>query len=793
MSITLVKNKIAQFQIAIPDNASKVEKTVSAELCHYIKKATGAKVEIVAESMTSGTTIYVGYTDFAKANGVSGTQKENWIIKAIDGNIVLTGGLDGNDRGVAYAVYHFLEDYLGVHWWNYNEEYVPYVEEFSVDEYIDDNHTPLVPYRKVIENFSHENFLCQARNRMNIIGDDGIECGAFNEDVKSLGGAIYMGPPHHVHTLPMYFPVDKYFDDHPEWWAYSEVLDKRIDYGQLCLTNESFYEAMLSKLLDNIEIENKKCEETNTEKPYFYSISFADKQYTCECPKCREQIKKAGISGYALKFVNRLAKDVAKKHPDVLLETLAYMRYIEPPLDGTVPEPNVIIRYADIPQSSLHDLNHHVNADSLRRTKKWSELCRKNGSPFFIWDYHIHHYPSCPMPQAYRIIANAKINYEMGTTGYLEENESYNPRDFFALDQWLSYKVLEDPTQDGEALINTFMNCYYGDAGKYLKEYLELCHDVAEKSNFSMRLDEPITLWNYVTLDLVEKGMSLLTMAEKAINGNSELEARVKIAKLGMLTAIAGRYYEFKKQKESCGENFDYDLKAVCDEAISALREYEKLFAYNSKGEEHLYIAGHVKRDVAIMQELAQRKDETFALPAKLSGINPDNVTDIYAKNIIRFYQSGTGVSIVEDTDSSVDKVMKFSRATMNSGYLDRYTVTSSDALIPKPLSFFVKMKNTEAKVFAKKLDVFKEDIVPDEYHLYKLEGVKGIKPGANLVLYIINQRDIAIEISEISRLMPFEECDIYVSMKATGEYYGGSAKDDDALYFDRFVVVKTK
>ena len=793
MSIALVENQVANFKIAIPDNASIVEKTVSSELADYIFKATGAKAEIISESSALGTTIYVGHTEFAKTKNIIGTSKENWIIKTVENNIVLTGGIDANDRGVAYSVYHFLEDYLGVHWWNYSEEYVPDLKDFSVEENIDDNQTPLVPYRKVIELFTHENFLCQARNRMNIIGDDGITDGAFDSDVKARGGAIYMGPPHHVHTLPKYFPVEEYFEKHPEWWAYSEVLDKRIDYGQLCLTNESLYKAMLDKLIANIENENKKCEATGTEKPYFYSISFADRQYTCECPKCSEQIKNAGISGYALKFVNRLAKDVAKLYPDVLLETLAYMRYIEPPLDDTVPEKNVIIRYADIPQSSLHDLNHPINADPLRRTKEWAKLCRKNGSPFFIWDYHIHHYPPCPMPQAHRIIENAKINYEFGASGYLEENESYNASDFYALAQWLSYKVLEDPTQDGEKLIDTFMNCYYGKAGKYLKEYLQICHEVAEKSGFSMRLDEPATLWNYVTLDLIEKGMPLLLKAKEAVAGNSQLEARVKIAKLGMLNAIAGRYYEFKKQKEAAGEKFEYDLKAVCDESIDAFKEFEKIFAYNSKGEEHKFVAPRVRRDISIMQELAQRKDESFKLPRELADIDAENVVDIYAKNIVRFYSADTGVTIIEDSDSEVDKVMKFSRKAMSSGYLDRYTVTSADALLPKPLSFFVKKKNNEVKVYAKKIDLYREDIVQNGYHLYKLEGIKGITPESNLVLYIINQRDIAVDVSQICKLMPFKECDIYVSMKATGEYYGGNKEDDDALYFDRFIIVKTK
>ncbi len=794
MNISLVINKKAEFKIAVPDSASLVEKTVSAELQEYIKKATGAMAEIVEESKAEGTVIYVGHTEYAKKNSLLGNSKENWIIKAIDGNIVLTGGLDNCDRGVAYSVYHFLEDYLGVHWWSYAEEYVPRISDFSVPGDIYDNKTPAVPHRKIIETFTHKDFVCQARNRMNIIGDDGIEGGAFREDVKALGGAIPFGPPHHVHSFPLYFPAEVYFDEHPDWWAYNEVLDKRIDFGQLCLSNEGLYQEMLKKLLDNIEAENKKSEETNTEKPCFYSISFADKPFTCECPKCKETIKNAGISGYALKFVNRLAKDVAKIHPDVLLETLAYMRYIEPPLDDTVPEKNVMIRYADIPQSSLHSINHPVNAGSLRRIKEWSKLCSINNSPLVIWDYLLHMYPSCPMPQVYRIIENVKMAYAKGVKGYMVENETECPRDFWALDQWVLNRIIEDPTLDGETLINTFLKNYYGAADKYIKEYLDMTNEIAVESNFAMRLDEPVTLWNYATLELVEKGTEIFAKAEKAVEGDKLLSSRVRIAKLGLLNVMIARYWEFKNAKKAKGEEFDYDLGELANEAINAVKTFERIYAFDCDGVyRHKAVSKTVKRDIGIYKDLAKRTDEKFPLPAELSHINPADITDIYAKNIIRFFDGKTGEAIIEDDGALVDKVLKLSRKDMSAQCQSRYAVTTADAAMPQPLSFFVKIKNTEEKVYDAKLDVYKEDIVTDKYHLYKLEGVKGITPKSNLVLYIINQRDISVNVSEICKLMPFEECDIYISMKATGEFYGGSADDEDALYFERFIIVKTK
>lgn len=797
MDILLVKNRVAYFKIAIPDNASIVEKKVSCELKEYIKRATGADSEIVNESEAVGTTIYVGHTAFARENGISGNDIENWIIKAVDGNVVLTGGINATDRGVAYSVYHFLEDYLDIHWWNTFEEYVPDMPDFSIQGDIYDNKTPAAAYRKIIELFSHRDFVCQARNRMNIIGDDGIADGAFNEDVKARGGAIYMAPPHHVHSMSHYIKADEEFAEHPDWWAYNEVLNKRIDFGQLCLSSEGLYQAMLDKLLKNIEEQNKKCEETGTEKPYFYSVSLADLDYLCECPACRETIQKSGKSGYVLKFVNRLAKDIAKTYPDVFLETLAYAKYIEPPLDETAPEANVIIRYADMYQDFLHDLDYTTNFDPfsrIDRIKAWVKVCERNNSPLFIWDYVLNFFPHSPMPQVFRIINNVKKTYEAGITGYLVENEMNNPRDFWALDQWVLNRIIEDPAQDGDTLIDTFISKYYGHAASYVKEYLMLLHKEAEKSGFILICDEPTGNWNFVTLELAEKSMELFTKAQEAACREDALQRRVRMVFSGLLKAIAVRYFEFKRAKEEQGGVFSFERKKIIEEIVLSANEFKKTYACAPDGSViHDSLMKGADREIKIFSELLEKTDDKFPLPEELSALSEKNITDVYIKDVIRFIYDEKGVSIVDDNEALVGKVLKFKKDAMDPSTKFHYTVTEKKEATPHPLSFYVKKKNVEEDINAYRLDLYKEDIVADKYQLYKIEGVQGVTPEANLGLYIAVQRGLAINLSEICRSMPFEECDIYISMKATGEHYGGKKEDENALYLERVIVVKTK
>ena len=48
-------------------------------------------------------------------------------------------------------------------------------------------------------------------------------------------------------------PAREYFDSHPEWFAWSDVEGKRINYGHYCLSSEGFYQAVLEKLIDYIK------------------------------------------------------------------------------------------------------------------------------------------------------------------------------------------------------------------------------------------------------------------------------------------------------------------------------------------------------------------------------------------------------------------------------------------------------------------------------------------------------------------------------------------------------------
>ena len=155
MFISIIENHQSQHVIAVPKNATIVENYGAQELQEYLLKATGAQLPIITEDAVTSKAFYVGQTAYARTAGICSVEKENWKIRVLDGNVVLTGGTNGSERGNIYAVYHFLEDVVGIRWWNTAEEDVPELTKLALDAELSLEGTPKFSFRKVWINECH--------------------------------------------------------------------------------------------------------------------------------------------------------------------------------------------------------------------------------------------------------------------------------------------------------------------------------------------------------------------------------------------------------------------------------------------------------------------------------------------------------------------------------------------------------------------------------------------------------------------------------------------------------------
>jgi hypothetical protein len=115
--LVLARDGRTDYVVAEADQATEPERFAVRELIHFLSRVTGAALPAVPESAqsTGSRRIYVGWTKYARRQGIdpAGLGEEEWIIRTVGRDLVLTGG---RPRGTLYAVYEFLERSVGCHW-----------------------------------------------------------------------------------------------------------------------------------------------------------------------------------------------------------------------------------------------------------------------------------------------------------------------------------------------------------------------------------------------------------------------------------------------------------------------------------------------------------------------------------------------------------------------------------------------------------------------------------------------------------------------------------------------------
>ena len=450
-------------QIILPAEPTDIEQTAAKELNTYFGKITGRELPVINEGdaqVTAG--IYIGNTQFASANNVTYPEaqfEEGWTIKAVNGNLVLTGGAG---RGVLYSVFHLLEDYMGVRWWTYWEEYVPTMAEVRLSGKLNVSGKPVFAWREIHAGrtaIGETNLFC-VRNRLN---------GDTSNAPAEYGGEEAFGLLAHVHTFNRYFDIND-FKTNPEWFAY--VGGGRSASSQLCLTNQELVEEMSKRVLNSIERSFAQADAAGTKRPLLYDVSPNDMEGHCCCEACLKARNEKGLSGVLLNFVNQVAENVGEVYPEVFIETLAYANYVEMPLDDTKPADNVVIRLC-----IGRGLNKTFTEETQQNVKHWSAIT-KTGQ-LYIWDYCVFYNNPGVAPTVLDYSENFQLLHKLGINGYFGEHEDPIMNDFWDMKFWLNAKLMEDPYQDQDKLVDDFLTGYYGAAAPYLLEYLQIMNKQA--------------------------------------------------------------------------------------------------------------------------------------------------------------------------------------------------------------------------------------------------------------------------------------------------------------------------
>ncbi len=517
--LTLIKDQKSDYVIFVSENAIASEKTAARILQENLDKIADCKIPITNSKPASEKVIYLGFNEapYELVNGVdtTGFEKGEYIIRTNNGQLLIAGG---KPRGTLYGVIGLLSDQLGCRWYTPGFSKIPKLEKVVIKD-LDIREKPVFEYREAWFNEAYKP-MWAAYNRLNP---------NLVSMPDSLGGGYKMYP--FVHTFFQLVSPEKYMKDHPEY--YSMIDGKRISdphRGQLCLTNPDVLKIATEQVFKWIE------EHPDVD---IFSVDQNDNNQYCQCPDCAAlDEKEESNAACMINFVNQIADTVAKRYPQVKLQTLAYNYSIKPP-KTLKPRQNVTIRMCPLSKCNTHAINDSTCERNIELTEAlsgWAKIADR----ITIWDYftNFRHY-FIPFPNFETVTQNVRYYAECNCIGLFAQGNNVPDNgggEFSALRAWVFAQLMWNPYQDGWALINEFVENVYGPAAPYIKEYITLIQDEIMKSGVHLgAYDFEPTQFSYLPSELVNKAEELFSQAENAAKDDGLLLERVELAHLPVL------------------------------------------------------------------------------------------------------------------------------------------------------------------------------------------------------------------------------------------------------------------
>lgn len=736
----------APVTVSAPPSPSLPEKTAATDLKHYLDKA-------LPEGFTEPLTFHVGTTAFAKQYGLGpDTLKDDqYVLRRLGNDVILIGG---GTRGTLYAVYRFLEDYLGIHWWTPEAESVPvHTEPFELTEF-DRTETPVFLSRIIYpDNRSPktDNGRFAIRNRLNNYGDHPI--------TAEYGGAIRFGRPYMVHTFDWYMPVREYMAKHPEYFSLNSGKRVGGQYaGQLCLSNPAVAEIFIAKIKDYIVQDEEDARRLGIDPPRLYDISQNDNPVMCQCPACQAIVREEGAnSGLIIRFVNQIAAAVKEFRPNCKVSTLAYMMTELPP-QKTKPLENVVIRLCNTADNKTSSVLAPEQEPYRRKIRDWSVISNE----IYIWEYSVIYGPMQPPYPSEYFVGDLFNFYAAGSVRHLfMEHELPEKADMHALKTWLEARMLENPAADRERLAAIFMDGYYGAAAPYLTQYRELLRDsVRRHHSFLYAFVESTT---YLDLDTVLKSMSLFDQAEQKVADNPELLRRVRRERFNLEQAAVLRYRKLTSEWAANGnapEKFPLNYRELLQRVESQWRE--NILALTIP-KFHPELLNEMKQFIDCYAALP----ETVGRPKKFKHWKPGTID--MTVDLAKTFQH----KIVSDPDSEAGFAV----------FVDLAKTAKKGAV---PLE-------TGAYSVSRALNLGKGLINPNSipgpgYNYYHCMTVK---PELSAYVYLLWDWRLQFTLDSAAARGEQQEYDVYISAKFSGQPYKFSSPDAPyGIFVDRCLLV---
>jgi hypothetical protein len=490
--INIVTNGASRYVIVLPADAARNETHAATVLQDYIKRISGAALPVVKENAyRQQPAIFVGNTGAAEKFNTASIKNEGFLISTDAQDIYIKGA---RGKGVVYGVYTLLEKYMGCRKYANIPATLPAARNIHVPAHITDEQSPVFQYRETYYPAAFD--------------DEYLEWHKLHrfEDLWGLWG----------HSFFKLVPPSTYFATHPEYYA---LVNGKRQATQLCLSNDAVFKITIDYLRKAI---------ANNPDALYWSIAAEDGGGFCTCDQCsRVNAAEGSPTGTLIRFVNR----VAAVFPQQQFTTLAYQQTARPPRQ-TKPADNVYIMLSSIDAYRQQPLSTAPSAAAFRKNlDDWGAITGK----LFVWDYttQFTNYLA-PFPDYDNLQPNLQYFATHKVKGVFSQGSADTYSDMAELNSYLQAQLLWNPNQPAGPLITAFLDGYYGKAGKYIAQYLQALGNTLHTTKATLDIyGNPVNnRADYLSPSAIDTYAALLDNAEKAVDGNSTLLARVRTARL---------------------------------------------------------------------------------------------------------------------------------------------------------------------------------------------------------------------------------------------------------------------
>lgn len=397
---------------------------------------------------------------------------DGYAVRQKDGVVYI---VSPQPRGCLYGVYDFLERNSDIIWARPDEEcgtVYTRTREFVIRE-AEFRERPVFQVRGwwLCGTFCHApSEYWNARMRCN------FECGSIGkpgvlERGRECGFIIHGSSGHNMGR----FLTDHDYAAHPEYFALVDGVRRQDQRRtQLCFSNMEGARQLGRRVAMNISERRKQLDFE------LFAIKQEDNQTMCDCAGCRAdfiapdgRVRRFGDENFwsdrFFAYLNEVVKEIRPLHPDIRIETFAYL-FSAPPPDFKIDDSVNAVFCPFIKNDRLSVLEAE-NARWRRRAEEWSTATSN-----LVW----REYWGCAggFPRPHSPVAQkdlAFINGQLGFTRVYSETlpDQVSQRgttgrerwDVSAVEHWVLSRLMWNPYRDVEKLYDEYFTRSYRSAG----------------------------------------------------------------------------------------------------------------------------------------------------------------------------------------------------------------------------------------------------------------------------------------------------------------------------------------